>query len=194
MRLASAKPGAPVVTPYVSWFHPRSGCRASEARLRVAVVANSFRNKGNTPSSLSVVKGKVVPVGEAERLRGMKEDVSTSTFHRRDMVMLRRACLLSTSTQGDVAPFPFSGCVLVTKKTKVVAETYQYASGTEAAELQVSVPPRTVRASLLFRSHTHTHTLFLTPPPSLPSTNLLRNRHRGCPWPGRVSPRVQHCT
>ena len=163
MRLASAKPGAPVVTPHVSWFHPRSGCRASEARLRVAVVANSFKNKGNTPSSLSVVKGKVVPVGEAERLRGMKEDVSTSTFHRRDMVMLRRACLLSTSTQGDVAPFPLLGLCACHEEDQGRGGNLSVRERNRGGRAASKCPTQNCQ-SLPFLSvthtHTHTHTLF----------------------------------
>ena len=80
--------------------------------------------------ALSFVKGKVMPLRELGKVS------AAPSFHRRDMVLLRRACLLSTSSQGEVAPFPCSGCVLVTRKSKVAAETYQYASGTEPAELQ----------------------------------------------------------
>jgi diaminohydroxyphosphoribosylaminopyrimidine deaminase/5-amino-6-(5-phosphoribosylamino)uracil reductase len=57
-------------------------------------------------------------------------------FERRDLVMLRRATLLAKSSQGQVSPFPFAGCVLVSRKNKVLAETFQYACGTEACELQ----------------------------------------------------------
>ena len=49
--------------------------------------------------------------------------------------MLRRATLLAASSQGEVSPFPFSGCVLVSRKLKVLAETFQYASGTTPASL-----------------------------------------------------------
>ena len=89
------------------------------------------------PSGPSVSSSLSEKIGIIKSKSSMKSSRDEAfPFQRRDLVMLRRANLLSTSTHGVVAPFPFSGCVLVSAKNAVVAETFQYASGTEPAELQ----------------------------------------------------------
>ena len=104
---------------------PRSSPSPRPCKSKATGDAN--HPEGGGISSLGLVKGKVVPVD--------LEEMERTTFQRRDMVMLRRATLLAASSQGEVSPFPFSGCVLVSRKLKVLAETFQYASGTTPASL-----------------------------------------------------------
>ena len=92
--------------------------------------------KEEDASSNSLVMGVIKPKVSSSSSRGGHGVDLSKKFERRDLVMLRNATLLAKSSQGQVSPFPYAGCVLVSRKNKVVAETFQYASGTEACEIQ----------------------------------------------------------
>uniref|UniRef100_A0A7S2Z6T2 CMP/dCMP-type deaminase domain-containing protein n=1 Tax=Chloropicon laureae TaxID=464258 RepID=A0A7S2Z6T2_9CHLO len=141
----------------------------ARARRLLGPIRANLPSSGNPSSPSSKSKSqqpqsKTMGVIKPKQLQGsvVAEDAELSTtFSRRDLVELRRACLLAHSTKGEVAPFPFAGCVLVSRKGKVKAETFQHASGTTPAEIQALAiaAPKACKGGTLYLNMEPAHAL-----------------------------------